>query len=270
MAPRELVFPNFLIIGAERCATRWLRFNLDQHPDIYLPPKDLNFFSDAEAVEQRGSLKAYSALFDGRLDESIFGESSPSYMAWNNYPVYVSQRIKKYLPDVRLIAIIREPVDRMYSALLHQIKLGNLPPEADLFRMVSDGDEAVSRFGLLGNGNYAAVLFPYIQRFGDQLKVILLDDVREDPYRVYEEVLRFIGADPTFVPRQLDKVMWSDRQSVRATGPVPTLLYRQCMYFYFRNDVEDLEGLIGRDLSSWDPGEWGDHAELLDQRYDVV
>jgi hypothetical protein len=84
--------------------------------------------------------------------------------------------------------------------------------------MVSDGDPALKEYSLIGNSNYGSMLFPYHQRFGDQLKVIVLDDVRENPYQVYEDVLRFIGADPTFVPRQLDKVMWSDRQSVRATG----------------------------------------------------
>jgi hypothetical protein len=115
MAPKELVFPDFLIIGAERCATRWLRFNLDQHPDIYLPPKDLNFFSDGEAVNRRGSLKAYSAMFDGRMDETILGESSPSYLSWNHVPVDTSQRIKKYLPDVRLIALVREPVADVFG-----------------------------------------------------------------------------------------------------------------------------------------------------------
>lgn len=270
MAPKELVFPDFLIIGAERCATRWLRFNLDQHPDIYLPPKDLNFFSDGEAVNRRGSLKAYSAMFDGRMDETILGESSPSYLSWNHVPVDTSQRIKKYLPDVRLIALVREPVDRTYSALLHQIKLGNLPPDADLFQMVSDGDPALKEYSLIGNSNYGSMLFPYHQRFGDQLKVIVLDDVRENPYQVYEDVLRFIGADPTFVPRQLDKVMWSDRQSVRATGPVPTYLHRQLIYFYFRNDIHQLEQMIGRDLSAWEPGEFGDHAELAHERYDIV
>lgn len=272
--------PTFMIIGAERCATRWLRFNLDQHPDIYTPSYELAYFNDPanfpeplrlkHLESKKGSLRHYKAKFDAWNGERFVGESSPQYLMWNNHTDEMAKRIQTVVPDVRLIALVREPIDRMYSAVLHHIKRGALGPDADIFDMVSNGDPRVAELGLISNGTYGSSLYPYQQRFGDQLLILFYDDIVANPQLVYDQALAHIGASTDFKPRDLHKVMFSNRASVSTTVPPPTVLHRQLMYFYFRPDVDQLAASTGRDLSAWDPGDWDQSWDLHDLRYDAI
>lgn len=253
MVSRELPLPTFLIIGAERCATRWLRANLEEHPDVFTPPAALSFFSNQARMRTRG-LRGYRQQFQGWSGEPVVGESSPSYLLPGNDPRSVAQRIDANLPDVKLLALVRDPVDRMYSALLHHIKRGRLAVDADLFAMVAGGDSDVDELDLVAAGRYTAALYPYHAIFGDRLRVLVLDDIRTDPAAVYDAAVRHIGARPGFEPSRRDRVLFSNRRSVRATGPRLTAEQRRILYMLFRGDVEELEALIGRDLTAWDPG----------------
>jgi hypothetical protein len=248
-----LPVPNFLIIGAQRSATRWLRTNLEEHPEVYTSTVSLSFFSNLTRMRRRG-LRGYQMQFDAWNGERLVGESSPSYLLLGNRPDQVALRIDAALPDVRLIAIVRQPVDRMYSALLHHIKRGRLPVDANLFKMVAQGHPDVDELDLLGGGLYHRSLQPYLDVFGDRLLVLVHDDITTDPAGVYAAALAHLGAKPGFAPSRLDRVLFSNRRSVRATGPKPNLEQRRALYMLFRPDVEELEAMTGRYLPSWDPG----------------
>ena len=262
----DLPLPNFLIIGAERCATRWLRANLEEHPDVFTPSAALSFFSNHKRMRTRGS-KGYRQQFQGWSGEAFVGESSPSYLLPGNDPRSVARRIDAALPDVKLIALVRDPVDRMYSALLHHIKRGRLSADADLFAMVAAGDPDVEDLGLVGAGRYTANLFPYHSIFRDRLLVLVVDDIRTDPGSVYDAAVRHIGAPAGFEPSRLERVLFSNRRSVRATGSRLTAEQRRILHMLFRGDVEELEALIGRDLTAWDPGpppsDWADQLPAI-------
>jgi hypothetical protein len=254
MAPGgKLPLPNFLIIGAQRSATRWLRANLEEHPEIYTSTVSLSFFSNLTRMRRRG-LRGYQMQFDAWNGERLIGESSPTYLLLGNQPDQIALRIDAALPDVRLIAIVRNPVDRMYSAMLHHIKRGRLPANANLFKMVSQGHPDVDELDLIGGGLYHRSLQPYLDIFGDRLLVVVHDDISTDPAGVYAAALDHLGAKPGFEPSRLDKVLFSNRRTVRATGPKPTLEQTRALYMLFRDDVEELEAMIGRYLPSWDPG----------------
>ena len=158
------------------------------------------------------------------------------------------------MPDVRLIALVRQPVDRMYSAMFHEIRRGRLPANSDLFAMVADDHPDVEVLDLVSAGMYGQNLYPFWKRFGDQLLVVLQDDVRTQPEKVYETVLRHIGASPEFVPSHLDTVLFSNRRMVRFSGPRPTHDDLCRLYNLYRDDVAELEAMFGMDLSRWDPG----------------
>ena len=245
--------PNFLIIGAQRSATRWLRSNLSEHPEILIPPWDVSYFSTGRLVRQGGE-RFYREQFESWDGEPFVGESSPNYMMWGSEPAVVARRIRDLVPDVRLIALVRQPVDRMYSALLYQIKRGRLPADADLFGMVERGDPDVDKLDLVRAGLYAASLHPFRKLFGEQLLILVHDDVTDAPEKAYESALRHIGASTDFVPDALDRVVFSTRTSVRHTGPRLTDEQRRILYGYFRFDVEELEVMTGIDLTAWDPG----------------
>ncbi len=243
--------PDFLIIGAQRGATRWLRSNLSQHPQIFMPPFDLGFFDDA-ALFRKPGLKWYKSQFLAWRDEALVGESTPTYLSQAVNPLNVASRIDITLPEVRLVAILRQPVERMYSAMLHHIKRGRLSPRSDLFAMVRDERADVAELDLIGAGLYANNLAPYRRLFGDRLLLVVYDDVRDRPEQAFRSVLTHIGADPDFVPPDLDLVLFSNRRSVRAR-PVSRAQHRR-LYSIFRDDVEELGAILGRDMSDWDPG----------------
>ena len=254
MGTRELPLPTFLIIGAQKSATRWLRLNLGLHPDVYAASTELEFFNDNERFETLGT-SWYREQFDGWSGERIVGEATPGYMFWSDGPDVAAERIRRVVPDVRLIAILRNPVDRAQSAFVHHLEFKALPPDADVLDVVRRIPPEHDPLGIIAGGWYAASLEPFQRCFGEQLLVLLHDDADDDPRGVYDRALRHVGTMPDFLPRDLERVRFSNQQDLLLSpGRIElTLEQRRTLYEYFAADVEKLEGMLGRDLSIWRP-----------------
>ena len=124
-----MIMPNFLIVGAAKAGTTALHEYLQQHPQIYMTPtKETNFLAfEGEVLNFHGpgdeslqdfsitDLKTYQAEFQQVTNELAIGEACPSYL----YLPKAAKRIKQYIPDTRLIAILRNPVERAYANFLH-------------------------------------------------------------------------------------------------------------------------------------------------------
>ena len=251
----ELPLPTFLIIGAQKSATRWLRLNLGLHPDVYTAGSELEFFNDPDRFRALG-VTGYRNQFDGWSGERFVGEATPGYMFWGDRPAETAERIRQVIPDARLIAILRNPIDRAQSALVHHVELGALPEDADLLEHALGTPAESDTLGIVAGGWYAASLEPFRERFGEQLLVLLHDDTDEDPRGAYDRALRHVGAAPDFMPPQLERVRFSNQQGIsgRRNGMRElTLGQRRELYECFRADIEALEQMLGRDLSLWDP-----------------
>jgi hypothetical protein len=248
--------PTFLIIGAQKSATRWLRMNLGNHPEIFTARSEMHFWNNGHRVEKLG-LEWYREQFEGWSGERIVGEATPGYMFWRHRPAVMTQRIQETVPDVRLIAILRNPVDRAQSALIHHIEGKSLPPETQLLDFVYENPPERERLGIIAGGWYAASLEPFQAAFGDRLLVVLHDDADDDPRGVYDRAVRHVGAAADFSPPELERVRFSYQQRPgRASRPRPklTLAQRQQVYeSFYADDVRKLEEMIGRDLSCWQP-----------------
>jgi hypothetical protein len=239
-----------LIIGAQKSATRWLRANLGAHPSIFTADFEVAFFNDPRRVRREG-LAWYRAQFDGWDGEPVVGEATPGYMVPRHDPQQVARRIDRLLPDVRLIALLRNPVERAHSALLHHARRNRVPRKARLTELVGRGDPEVDRLELIEAGRYAEALLPYRGRFRNRLLVMLHDDVVADPALVYRRALLHVGADPDFVPSDLDRVVFSN-QTAEDTREL-TVDERRELFAYFHDDIDELSRLLRRDLSLWDP-----------------
>jgi len=248
--PTPAPHPTFLIIGAERAATRWLRFNLDQHPDICAPPLHLDYFSDPDRMASLG-YRWYRRQFSTFAGEPFVGEASPSYLMWKNSPGDVARRIAKALPDVRLIALVRNPIDRLESALRHHMRWGRIEAGSDLWSAVAASSPELGGVDLLGTCMNFSSLYTFAARFGDQLQVLLYDDVIDDPAGTYRSALAHIGASEHYVPPEVDRVRFSDRGRVDMPDLTPE--ERVQLFLWFRQDIELLAEWLGRDLSSWYP-----------------
>jgi hypothetical protein len=266
--------PTFLIIGAQKSATRWLRSNLGEHPEIYTAPEELHAFVKAEFAPR--TIKRYRKGFANWAGEPYVGESTPGYMMLRHSPERTAARIDGALPDVRLIALLRNPVDRAQSALVHHIARKRLPKDTRLVEFIRTNEADLEEFSLISGGLYAASLEPYLDRFGDRLLVLLHDDLKADAASLYHTALRHIGARDDWLPPNLTEVRFSNQTgasgsdadataakassrrrppagSSAAMPPGLTDADRRELYEYFRDDVAHLGKLIDRDLSGWDP-----------------
>ena len=202
--------PDFVVIGAQRCGTTALYAALRQQPDLYMAAvKEPRFFAfsdqpptfngpGAERFRQEtvAEWRAYQALFAGAALGQRCGEASPVYLSAYQ-PAQTAAAMRRLAPELRLVAILRQPADRAYSAFWHQRRLGS-EPLAD-FRQALAAERSrlaagwAPGFGYAANGRYAANLQPYCQQFPpEQIKVYLYDDWRQQPQTVLQDLAAFL------------------------------------------------------------------------------
>lgn len=185
--------PNFIVIGAARSGTTSLFQYLDAHPNIAMSPvKELNFFSRL-AYEKKG-INWYRNRFPKGNNLLSIGEASTSYTTYP-YAPDVAARIAKYNPDMRLVYVVRNPLDRYVSHFLQRTKSGR---ETRLFE---DTFKDLEKETFAWQGRYYYQLSQYLQVFPkDQIKVISFDDIKSDTDRVVQDLYRFLGV-PEFSTR---------------------------------------------------------------------
>jgi hypothetical protein len=210
-----MTMPNFLIIGAMKSGTTALYYYLEQHPQVYMSPvKEPNFFAfEGEELgarwpgDQKGindasitDIKSYRALYARATDEKALGEASHWYL----YRPRALERIKHYVPDAKMIAILRNPVERAYSHFLHSVRTGTEPltdfAEA-LQEEASGARKASQREDYFDRGLYAGQVQRYFDAFGrDQVKVYLHEDLSSSPHETMKDTFQFLEVDDSFVP----------------------------------------------------------------------
>jgi hypothetical protein len=202
--------PNFLIIGAQKSGTTALYAFLRQHPQIFMAaekePAYFAFMGRNLAFEgpQRPrsrffrpplTLEEYTALFAGVTTEQAVGEASTYYsFCWTEQ---TARNIQRCIPDVRLIAILRQPADRAYSAF-NMMRQRSLEP-LDNFQRALDAENGPERanwtpdFRYFENGLYFRKLKPYFDLFPhDQIRIYLYDEWNAQPERVVAGICRFL------------------------------------------------------------------------------
>ena len=211
-----MTLPTFLIAGASKAGTTSLYYLLKQHPDIYLPTlKEPNYFlyherdivfRDADMSEIRGdkpyqtSLAEYQALFT-EAKHLQKGEASTLYM----YDAAAPQAIKEVLKDVKLIFMLRNPVERAYSQFMHLRRDGR-EPLSDFSEALEAEEERITlniypSFRYQAMGRYAEQLERYLEIFArEQILVLLYDDFRKDELKETQRVYEFLELDSSFVP----------------------------------------------------------------------
>jgi hypothetical protein len=218
----EKQLPNFLILGTAKAATSSLYVYLKQHPGVYLSPTtELNFFAhEGRDLNFRGpgdlkyiwddSLVAtyedYCKQFAGADCERAIGEVSTH----NLYGAQAPALIKRYLPNVKMIAMLRHPAERAFSAFAHMVRDGR--EETRDFRTALGREQARIRdnweplWHYKSMGFYGAQLSRYFEIFDrNQIRVYIYDDFVVRPLEIMQDIFGFIGVDPIFVPEMSEK-----------------------------------------------------------------
>jgi len=216
--------PTFVVIGAPKSGTTSLYFYLRQHPDIYLPKtKELHYFSfpdlgmsssgPGDAAVLSGlcqTWEQYTEQYTNVSNQSAIGDISPSYLYYSSS----ARKIFETLGSVKIIVIVRNPVDKAYSQYMHMVREG--------LETLSFSDAIAAESGRREQGwgdiwryaessLYADRLNEFITVFGkENVKIILFDDFIKDTSSILTDLLRYIGVDP--------KVEISTNETFNRTG----------------------------------------------------
>ncbi|MDX1607675.1 MAG: sulfotransferase [Candidatus Spechtbacterales bacterium] len=295
--------PDFFIVGAGKSGTTSMHEYLKQHPGIFMPTlKDAAFFgSDIKYKHGRlfKDLDDYLRIFRSALDNQIIGDSCVAYLESKNAP----QEIKEFNSAAKIIIMLRNPAEQMYSQYRHMLWEGN--EVLDSFSEALDAEEARKRGERIpANTNYPPALFyrevasyskkvkRYFDVFGrENVHIIIFDDFKSDTAGVYRDTLYFLGVNEDFCPefervnvgkaprsRMLQKMLsgglpkfittpikkiipWTFINSILEKlkninskktqhRPLDKELKRQLLQD-FEQEINELENIIGRDLSFW-------------------
>lgn len=294
-----MVLPNFIIFGVEKAGTTSIYNYLKQHPQIYMSPiKETNFFEkdwenalpEVKAKKRNGiySLEKYCQLFEAVTDEIAIGEVSPNYLFHYQESV---KTIKAVLPDAKMIAILRNPVDRAYSDYLMHIRDVIGQPQTLKEQLKHRPQQSFT----LRKGLYYEPLKHYFDAFSkENIKIYLYDDLCQDAVELMQDIYSFLNVDSMFkpdtsyksqvaqVPKNKNfnyllrvknpfrtsvasflKMFLSEKKrqmlrsqllSLNSTKKASLTLSsdeRSLLLEYYREDILKLQGLINRDLSAW-------------------
>ncbi len=267
--------PDFVIIGAAKGATTWLRNQLLARPDIFLPKPEPHYFS---REYERGEAW-YRQWFAGASPGQLVGEKSADYLADPQVP----QRMHRLLPDARLVVQLRNPVERAYSDYCMFYRRGSVSSD---IRRYLDTSRPGPEPRFLADGAYHQHLARFLEFYsGSRLKVVLYEDIADRPEAVVREVEQFLDlAEPASPVPLVDSANVKDAPLLpltlrRALAPAKrwAVPFRSQSWFkairgtlareieypalpgdlrlalceHYAQDVASLERLIGRDLGHW-------------------
>jgi Sulfotransferase domain len=187
--------PTFLVIGAMKSGTSSLSRYVRSHPDSFCSAKkEPEFFS----MHWKLGIDWYRSLFADAGEAVAVGEFSTGYTKAPRYSE-VAERVASVVPDVRIVYLVRDPVQRIRSQYIHQVAKE---------REHRSFDEAIrtppSQY--LDWSRYAYQLEPYVRLFPrEQLLVLRAEDLRDRRDTAVAQVFEFLGLDPTFVVPDLDE-----------------------------------------------------------------
>jgi len=231
--------PDFLIIGAPKAGTTALHAALAQHPEVFVsnpkepkywlcddaPPPSWNGPGDRHSQQEWTWRRAeYEALFEGAAAGQVRGESTPFYL-WSRG---AHRRIAENLPDVRLIAVVRDPIDRAYSNWMHLWSDG-LETESDFERTFALQQDRIDRgwaplWRYVDLGRYGDQL-AHLYRYVDPERVLVLRyrTVVDDPRAAVDRACRFLGISQGLIgsiPRDNSREFVEPGWRPRLIGPV--------------------------------------------------
>lgn len=284
------MLPNFICPGAMKSGTTTLYRLLKQHPDIYLPRKEICFFS---ADNWDKGFDWYQNIFRNHAGEKIVGEISPQYM----YSPEAAERIYRLLgPDVKFIFLLRNPVKRAYSDYRMHQRIG---VNAKSFKeAIAEGKNNLNK-DFIGKGLYAQQIKYYLKYYPiENMKFVLFEEFIRERKQMIEEIFDFLGVrndididfelheNPDFIyknerlrkaelrfacfiQKYIVRVLYRDKEkrkqkysmlwhslvvsNQRSEKEVPTLSpdYVRKLSDFYRDDIVELETVIGRNLEIW-------------------
>ena len=284
--------PDFLCVGAQKAGTSWLYRQLEPHPDFWMPPvKELHYLDNLNRTKRNDAPRSNDER-DACFVESIKDLSSRRHIDFDRYgrlfchkgpllsgdisPAYstlsdeVIERVVDHFPDLKVVFLARDPVERAWSQLSMGVRLGMI----DKFD-VTDPEEVVRNLlipGVLTRSHPSKIVARWKRNVRpENFRVYFFDDLEENPADLRRSVLRFLGGDPDKPSGRLKPHHNNDagREKLRLTAKV-----RDRMAQFFEHELKACAVELGGRAKSW-PTRYGFSFllyfwDLLDDSIDLL
>ncbi len=270
---RATTHADFMIIGAQKSGTTSLAYQLAQHPALSISDqKEPHYFSKSK--DWQADLARYHKLFSPEAGQLCF-EASTSYSFLPEYPE-TARRLQAYNPDLKLIYILRHPVERIRSHYLHRLRRGKVfrAPAAEIRRIPI----------YLDRSRYATQIRPYLELFPpENVLILIFEEYAADPEAAFGQVADLLGiaqadfADVDTAPKHVSRQHGfhgerligalarrlgggAGRQTLyeRVIGRIefPDAL-RADLWRELEPEVAEIERILGRPIEAWRQNESG-------------
>lgn len=212
--------PNFFIVGAPKCGTTSMHYYLSQHPDIFMADKEIQYFA-SDLIRPWKTLPSaeekYLSFFSPADNHKIIGDAS----VWYLYSKEAATRIQAFNPCAKILIMLRNPVDMLYSYYHFFYRLGK-EDITDFESALGASEERKQNHKIpkwLYNDDiseyfpveglyycdlvkYSEQVIRYLNLFdNDNIKIIIFDDLIANPHLIYHDVLSFLEVDISFSPK---------------------------------------------------------------------
>ncbi|MGQ4646050.1 sulfotransferase domain-containing protein [Lyngbya aestuarii] len=187
--------PDFLIIGSSKAGTTTIYHYLCKHPQVYMSdPKEPEYFASEKDENYAKGIDWYASHFSKAEPHQVCGEASGRYTHWPKFSA-ASERIAAALPQVKLIYIMRNPVDRAYSHYAQDIKYAqNLLGKFEVTETFEENIKQDSYY--LDCSNYMQQIEQYLRFFPkESFLFLLMEDLIQQPADILHKMCNFLGID---------------------------------------------------------------------------
>jgi len=263
-----------LCVGAHKAGSTWLYQQLDSHPDFWMPPvKEMHYFDQLGRVQRTGrprcrdqrdlrflerleslsaepgiDLENYGRLFEPKAS-LISGDISPNYSTLSNQ---VIRKVARYFPNLKVIFLARDPVERVWSHLSMEVHYHQIEP-FDATN-IDEVNRNLFRRGMLLRSYPSAVVARW-KRYvhPEQFRVYFFDDLQSNPPELRRSILSFLGADADKPGSRLtaDYNSWTSMEKLPLSNDVRSHLAK-----FFKNELKACAARLGGPARDW-PARYG-------------
>lgn len=246
--------PDFIVVGGQRCGTTSLFRALEQHPQVVRPTfdKGINYFDLNYARGDRWYRSHFPLARGARKNGGVAAFEASGYYLF--HPL-APGRIARDLPDVKIVAMLRDPVERAYSAWKHESARGfetwsfedavareHERTAGERARLVAEPEYRSFTYrhhSYAARGDYAAQLGEFYDRMPSKnIHVLYSEEFFQEPEREFSALAEFLGVDDV-------RGLVFDKHNARPSGPMPGRT-RELLTEAFADQADKLEELVGK------------------------